>query len=203
MKFKSLFKSIDSFIFEKIPSIKANSIYESIQDFLESLNDEKKEFISKAISLCILLLPLIIMLFFILGYSQSMGELKMKKDIYQKVTSLISEQKQLSQNQRKSISSSSPKTKSALESKVKYLLGRKGINSHNVKIQDFKTESLSGSIQKNEATLLFNDLNPRDLISFITDLLHQEKVKITSIDVQQKNNKLEGKLPIIYLSSGN
>lgn len=199
-KNNSLFKKIDSYLFEQIDLFKTSSLYIKFVETLNSLSLEHRLVLNQLVTLFLISFPFIILLAVFISNFQLKKSLETKKEILQVSNDILSYQREL-QTAKGFVFSYPPiKNSSDLDVKIRNALSKSSIDLKSVSTQNFQLDSSIPNIFRTNADIVFSKLNINQLVDLTSHLIRFEKIKISGLSISKDsaNGLLKGKLQISH-----
>ncbi|MCY4524275.1 MAG: hypothetical protein OXB84_06015 [Halobacteriovoraceae bacterium] len=196
-KIFKLYRNIDEFLFKQIDRFKNSNYFQKYIDEISKLEEHHQRKINQALIFLLLCSPILMVLFLFLGNYSIKSELATKRDIIDLVNDIQSNKAKLSSLGRNLISQYKIKSMQDLQNRLQVILENMQINLENMQVDNFKSFSPISGISQTQADLEFKNFSMNELVDFLTELMTENKAKISSIDIKKHKNTLSGKIHII------
>lgn len=201
-KLSHIFRTMDEAVFKGVEEVKARPELQKLFDEMNSLPEEQQKIINHALSLLVILVP-ILLTFFIFWQNVSIkSDIETRQQILQEVARNSKKKNQLDLTGRNIIGPGEITGLPDLQRLVRSALSSRGITADNVTITDFDQSSAGEGLTQTLATLNFSGLATKDLTSLFQDLIQRQKVKVSAVQVEKLKQKalLEGSFQIYHYS---
>lgn len=197
---KSLFKSFDKLIFKQVENYLTTPSFQQLYERFSSMDEDLQKIINQVCSILAVLVPIFIVSFLYFKNVQTRKTLDVKKNIFKLINEFTMKKNNMMTTENKVISSSLIPSQKALLLKIKKIANQKGIPDKNIKIANFTQVQPSASLNQSNSDLLFSNLSAKNLRSFLSHLVNNEKIKIAQIKVEKDklSKLLKGKIHIIH-----
>ncbi len=203
-KIQNIFKSIDSFIFNKIDLMLDQPAWQQVADRFRLLSENQQKYLNHIISLLLVMLPIVLVLFLsMLNYSAS-DALDMKKKIVETITTITDKKNEFNGLERDRLSRTSVNSKEDASKMLSTSLGRKGIDTSKITVKHFENQSSGTSVNISRIVFEFKNFSSADLSNTFSALADREKATIPSLKIRKdtKTNSLNGTIEITHYSRG-
>lgn len=204
-KIGSVFKSIDEAIFKAVEEVKGQPQIQKLIDEVKALPEEQQKIINHSLSILVILTPIFLTLFFFWQNAVQRSNIETRQLILQEVAENSKKKNQLELTGRNIIGPGEINELSDLQRLVRSALSSRGVTADSVTVTDFYQSSAGEGLTQTSATLNFSALSTQDLTSLFQDLIQRQKVKISALQVEKKeqNNLLDGSFEIYHFSKLN
>jgi type II secretory pathway component PulM len=202
LKLTNVFKSMDETIFKGIEEIKAQPPIQKIIDELNARPEEQQKIINHLFSIVVILLPLLLTLFLFWQNISLKSEIETRQYILEEVAANSLKKNQLDLTGRNIIGPGEITERSDLQRLVRSSLSSSNVTPENITIMDFAQNQAGEGLTQTSATLNFTNFSTQELTSLFQDLIQRQKVKISAIQVEKKEQEklLEGSFQIYHFS---
>ena len=195
----NIFKKLDELLFAQVDKLRVSLTYQKITDQLITLNEKTQKIVNQLTALFIIIIPLFIVCVVLLGNCSIRSENKIKKEILVQLQLLSSQKHKVAALGQQTISTGKISSKNELQERLKSIMEQRGIDLNRVKINKFNQSGPGKSITTTDVKLGFSNFSITDLSNFLLDLLEQEKVKITGLNINRiKDASLAGDIMITH-----
>lgn len=201
-KWNSLFRPIDEAIFKAVDDIKGNAQIGKISDEIAALPENQQKIVNQILSLLMILIPFLIV---VLLYSQNSSQKKniaVKNEIIRLVTETNQKSNELALTSRHIIGTGSINDISDLQRLVRSSLTSREASPDAITITNFDQTNAGDSLTRTVATLNFTGLTTQNFTAVLQDLLTQQKMKISALQIDKKieTKLIQGSLEIYHFS---
>lgn len=198
---KIVFKKMDEFVFKYVDQFKESQAYQNFRTQLSSLNDVQFKVTNQAISLILILIPLLLLSILLFINYSSNRDLDTKRDILNEINLFTTNQRSLQNTGRAIISGKSIDNKSSFQNIINNSISTAGSDITSLSILDFSSNPLE-SITKSNGVLKFNKLNTQVLANFLADLVDRNKFRVSNLLIKKKlkDNTVSGQIEVIHYS---
>jgi hypothetical protein len=196
----SLFKKLDSLIFEQIDNLINHPNYRELMGKLDVLTDEQVKIVNHVVSYAIITLPLIIFFAILITFFSAQSKLSVSTDILSTIDEISANKSSVSSLERTLISPGPANNINEFQTKLVGILTRYNIASDKVTVKTFATESSGGNIKKSRSQVVFSRFSSKNLADFLTGLTLTQKLKIIDIEIKKTEDRTQlfGQLSLIH-----
>jgi len=196
----SVFKKIDEFVFAQIENFKASTSYQQLMDLTAGLDDEAQRKANYAISIAIVLLPILIIFFLIWQNVDVQKSLKTKRDIQVLTSEISTKIRRLKNVEANVIGPSIIASDGELQNALNGILKTFNVPSDKIKISDFDVTESSTNLKRVSASINYHDFSLNQLTGFLGVLIAKEKMIIPDFYIKRDatSELLTGKIKIYH-----
>lgn len=197
-KLQTAFKMMDDALFTQIEKAKDSDAALQFNQFLSKFNPEVQKIINVGLNLSLFFLPLLFLIFFILGNFSIQGEISTKKEILGLINTYTQKKIEVDTHSRSVISPRYFAKQSDLQNQLQQAYSSSGFDQTKVTLSGFNQDSSIKPLLKTEAKLRFKNITLSNLTGLLTSLLRDFKVKIVGINIklEKDDSTLTGSLDI-------
>lgn len=177
----STFKKIDEFIFAQIENFKTSSIYNQLLDLTSSLDDEAQKKVNYAVSIFIVLFPIMIIFFLVWKNIDVQNALKIKRNIEISTTEISSKIRRLKNVETNVIGPNSIASEGELQNALNGILKPLNISFEKVTISEFVVSESITNLKRVSAKLEFKNLSLNEVTNLLRELISKEKMIIPDL----------------------
>lgn len=202
-KINSLFRPLDEAIFKAVDEIKNQPQFSKISDEIGALPEGQQKIISQVLSTIVVLLPLLIVFFLFNQNIEQKKNIVIKEEIIKLLTETSFKSNELALSSRHIVGTGVINSISDLQRLVKSSLANAGVSQDAITVNEFDQTNAGDSLTRTIATLNFTNLSTQNFTAVLRDLLIQQKMKISALQIEKVNseNYLQGNLEIYHFSS--
>lgn len=200
-KSSNLFIKIDEFIFQKLDSLKSEGVFQKFNDALANLDENQQKIVAQVTTFLFILVPFIFVAVLWWGNSQTKKNIEVKKQIMDQIALFDGNKNTLNNISANYLAPSSIMGQDDLDNKMRNILSQNSIDQSKVNISNFTQNSISSSISKTEAEIMFNGFGTSDFSNFMRSLVEIERFKILKINLNKNNetNLLQGSISLMHM----
>ncbi len=194
-----LFLSIDSLIFKQVAQLKEIPFIIRLRELMAQQEEEKRQMIVNIIIVALIILPLLFSFYLLVGNISIKSALDKREEILIQAAKIL-EQQALNQQAASNIFAPSPiETADEMNNKISQAASSSFVDTSKITVSDFSLENLSPTIGKATAKLSFKDLTTMQLSNLFQQLISNNKMAISSIEITKddKSKLLVGNLSIL------
>lgn len=201
-KLTSVFRPIDEAIFKAVDEIKNHPQLSKITDEISALPENQQKVINQLFSAFLVLVPFLIVLFLFNQNANQKSNIALKEEIIKLITETNHKSNELALSSRHIVGSGVINNISDLQRLVRSSLTAAGATPDAISINEFDQASAGDSLTRTVATLNFTNLSTQNFTTVLQDLLSQQKMKISAIQIEKRgeDNLLQGSLEIYHFS---
>ncbi len=198
-----LLKKIDKDIFGRIDKFKQTPNYNGLQDFYNGLEEEQQKVFKAAGILVILLIPVMVLGFFVWQNNSLKSDLDLRVSIVAKANQIIGQNQGLREVSPQILSPNPIDSSSMMTSRLSNMLSSMGVDLSKIQVADFNSELISSAVNKAEANFSFTNLSTDELMNLFTAMIQREKFRVSSVNIKKNpdTNLLQGQFHAIHYSS--
>lgn len=198
----SIFKRLDTEVFQAIDKLKSHPNYQSFLDFYTNLEDEQQRLFKAGSLLALFALPLLILSIFFFQNLSLKADFAKRAEIYTKANEILAKNSGVRQVSSNILSQNPIDSSDMIVSKVMASLAPFGIDQKKIRISNFETNEVSSSIINSQALFSFTDMSVQELMDTFIGLIRREKFRIESVEIKrnESTNLLSGKFQAIHYS---
>lgn len=197
---KKVFRNIDEFIFNQIDNLKKSSAFQQVDEQFSSLPLDQQKLISHFGTFVMLLLPFLMVMYFIIGNWQMRRELSLKQEIYEYAQQVISQSNEVTQKGRNLYSRQPINSEAELRPILTGLAERLKLSMENFSMVGFTVSPLSTNLQQGQVTINFQRLSYKDAVTLLAQFIQQERFKISQLEMNKIDEYVNGKVGITFFS---
>ncbi len=196
----SVFKKIDEFVFGQIENFKGSASYQQLMDLTSGLDDDAQRKANYAISITIVLLPILIIFFLIWQNVDVQKSLKTKRDIQVLTSEISSKIRRLKNVETNVIGPSIIASDGELQNALNGILKPFNVSSDKINISDFEVTESSTNLKRVSASINYRDFSLNQLTGFLGILIAKEKMIIPDFYIKKDatSELLTGKIKIYH-----
>ncbi|AUN97959.1 hypothetical protein DOM21_11470 [Bacteriovorax stolpii] len=200
-KSSNLFIKIDEFIFQKLDALKSEGVFQKFNDALANLDEDQQKIVAQVTTFTLIIIPFIFVAVLWWGNSQSRKAIETKKQIMDQIALFDGNKNTLNNISANYLAPSSIMGQDDLDNRMRNILSQSSIDQTKVNISNFTQNSISSSINKTEAELVFQGFGTSDFSNFMRALVDQERFKILKINLNKNNetNLLQGTISLMHM----
>lgn len=205
MSSESIFKKLDTFVFNQIDSFFENASVQPLLEKFTTLDEDTQKGLNQIFAIFTILIPVAIVIFFLFQNNMAKRELETKQEIFEQINEFTAKNNQLMAIQSQILSSSIINNDSDLNNKINIALNNKKIPAKNLSISNFMQTKLTIATTQTNADINFSSLSAVQLKDLLQTLTQRERLKATQLNIRKdaKSKLLDGKVHIIHFGRAN
>lgn len=202
MKNIKIFSKMDEFLFKLMDQLTINPHYKMLMGKVEQLPDEYQKIVNYLISSIIIIIPVFITLFLLLGNLSLNTELEERKEIYNLINQITQKQNDSSNAANGLLSSYPLENKGDLDRRLSMIIRSNNIDPNKVRTAKVELEREVGSLVESSAVLSFENISTEEFTKIINSLTIADKMKVSELNISknQKTNSIIGNISLIHYS---
>lgn len=190
-------KIIDNKLFVGVDQLKSTPQYNQVSAQLESVPEEYGKYINQLITYTISFFPLLILFVMAIYFMIAQSSISDKRELLKSLIETNSLSSEAIQYERSLVGRLNISELGDMKNILNRMVKQQGIDSNSISVESFDTQNI-GTMKKSIATIKISTISTPDLISILRSLTVTEKFKIKSIDLNQKNNSISGKISLLH-----
>ncbi|MFN8369731.1 MAG: hypothetical protein U0T83_03795 [Bacteriovoracaceae bacterium] len=174
----TLMQKIDQFIFTKIDTLKAHTVYLKFSEQITLLDEETKSIVAKIITIFLIIAPTIIIFYLSRSNSSIEKEIESRQTLIALSDKVIKKQINLDKSYQYYLSSSAIPDASAMKNRILRSSGGEGAKIDKITVDNFSVNEDIKSIMKTKAQIGFSEFTILDFTALLTSLKKIDKLKI-------------------------
>lgn len=197
-----IFKRIDAFVFQKIDELQNHPEYQKVADTYSNLEENVQEIIKASLMILLTVIPLVVFLIFLSSNSSLKQDFAVKEDIINVANELIQKKAIITSEERKILGSSFINGEAALKNKITSLLSMSSVDTTKIKINNFDSQEVDGSITRVKSDIGFRDLSSQEIFAIFNSVTARGKMRVDEVSIRKSSsdNLLDGMLTVMYYS---
>ncbi|MBC97674.1 MAG: hypothetical protein CME63_07990 [Halobacteriovoraceae bacterium] len=192
-----LSKIIDQQLFKFIDQLKATPQYSQFTSQLESIPEDYGKYVNQGLTYFLSFFPLILLAAMAIYFAMAQSTISDKRELLKQLVETSSLATEVSQYERSLIGRLKISSLNDMKAQINRLASMQGINSGDISVETFNTESIGG-ITKSKASLKISNLNTPDLMALLRVLAVNEKFKINSLNLKRTTDSISGQISLIH-----
>ena len=192
-----LSKIIDQQLFKLIDQLKATPQYSQFTSQLESIPEDYGKYVNQGLTYFLSFFPLILLAVMAIYFAMAQSTISDKRELLNQLVETSSLATEVSQYERSLIGRLKISSLNDMKAQINRLASMQGINSGDISVETFNTESIGG-ITKSKASLKISNLNTPDLMALLRVLAVNEKFKINSLNLKRTTDSISGQISLIH-----
>lgn len=192
-----LSKIIDQQLFKLIDQLKATPQYSQFTSQLESIPEDYGKYVNQGLTYFLSFFPLILLAAMAIYFAMAQSTISDKRELLNQLVETSSLATEVSQYERSLIGRLKISSLNDMKAQINRLASMQGINSGDISVETFNTESIGG-ITKSKASLKVSNLNTPDLMALLRVLAVNEKFKINSLNLKRTTDSISGQISLIH-----
>lgn len=192
-----LSKIIDQQLFKLIDQLKATPQYSQFTSQLESIPEDYGKYVNQGLTYFLSFFPLILLAAMAIYFAMAQSTISDKRELLKQLVETSSLATEVSQYERSLIGRLKISSLNDMKAQINRLASMQGINSGDISVETFNTESIGG-ITKSKASLKISNLNTPDLMALLRVLAVNEKFKINSLNLKRTTDSISGQISLIH-----
>ncbi|MAF78823.1 MAG: hypothetical protein CME60_11720 [Halobacteriovoraceae bacterium] len=192
-----LSKIIDQQLFKLIDQLKATPQYSQFTSQLESIPEDYGKYVNQGLTYFLSFFPLILLAAMAIYFAMAQSTISDKRELLNQLVETSSLATEVSQYERSLIGRLKISSLNDMKAQINRLASMQGINSGDISVETFNTESIGG-ITKSKASLKISNLNTPDLMALLRVLAVNEKFKINSLNLKRTTDSISGQISLIH-----
>jgi hypothetical protein len=202
MKGQSLFQKIDEALFRLVDQLKAQPAYLKFQETMGKLGEQEQKIINLCISYFIIALPIFAILSLWIMNSSMRSDIEDKQAVITEIQKFTQKHAQNNLMGAQTILQAPIAAQSELQMRLQQVMGRSQISNSSINLRSFDEFESAGNLRQFNAELTFDQLSTKQFTSFIKELEQRERIKISSMQVENLVSKsvLKGRLTLSFIT---
>lgn len=181
----SIFKRIDTEIFQWVDKLKSHPNYQSFLDFYTGLEDEQKKTFKITTLALLFVLPLILLGFLFFQNHSLKQDFNKRVEIFSKANEILSKNQGVRQVSSNILSQNPIDSSEMIIAKISNTLSPMGVDLNKIRVANFESNEISSSIISSQAEFSFSNMSVNELMDTFIGLIRREKFRIETLHINR------------------